>query len=179
MQGLKFEFDRDVYIIKSEYDREKMDIDRAHTLECLELQQMIATIVEEEEAKLKQMKEEFDATREETKNKNVEELESMKHDLIKKIDDIDAEFQVQFSKYLFETGGKSEQYTNALSKNSEASRKINDMQRDIARLKAQQHYWSLKKQQQFRECKERNDALRKEKNIIIKHYHELKRKMTI
>jgi len=28
-----------------------------------------------------------------------------------------------------------------------------------------------------RECKERNNKLRKEKETIVKHYHELKKKM--
>ena len=46
---------------------------------------MIDTIDEEENNKLKEMKEAFEALREETKNKNVEELEAMKHDSHKRI----------------------------------------------------------------------------------------------
>jgi len=50
---------------------------------------MIETIKEEEEAKMKAMKTAFETTREETKNQDVEELESMKHELIKQIDALD------------------------------------------------------------------------------------------
>lgn len=32
-------------------------------------------------------------------------------------------------------------------------------------------------QQNKRECEERNSKLRKEKDQIVKHYHDLKRKM--
>ena len=60
-------------------------------MERQELRDMIETIDEEENSKLKKMKDDFESLREETKNKNVEELESMKHDLIKKIEDLDKE----------------------------------------------------------------------------------------
>lgn len=54
---------------------------------------MILTIKEEEEAKLLEMQGAFEGEREEIKNKNVEDLEGMKHDLIKKIEDLDSEFE--------------------------------------------------------------------------------------
>ena len=58
-----------------------------------------------------------------------------------------------------------------------SSKSINTYQRSINRLKEQIAYWSLKMQQNKRECEERNMKLRKEKDMIVKHYHELKRKM--
>jgi DNA anti-recombination protein RmuC len=45
------------------------------------------------------------------------------------------------------------------------------------RLREKNAYWNLKIQQNRHECKERNDKLLDEKNKIVKHYHELKRKM--
>jgi len=83
LRGLHEEFERDVKIIKSEYDRERADMERNHHMETRELREMILTIEEEENDKLKKMQDEHDGLREETKNKNVEELESMKHELIK------------------------------------------------------------------------------------------------
>jgi len=85
---------------------------------------MIETIEEEENNKLKQMKEDFDALREETKNKNVEELESMKHDLIKKIEDLDKEFEVNFNRYVTDTESKADQYKNLLEENTKSSKDI-------------------------------------------------------
>ena len=77
-------------------------------MERQELRDMIETIDEEENAKLKKMKDDFESIREETKNKNLEELESMKHDLIKKIDDLDKEFEVSFNRYVSETEQKAD-----------------------------------------------------------------------
>ena len=43
------------------------------------------------------MMSEYDSLREETKNRNVEELEGMKFILIGKIEDLDKEFQVHYN----------------------------------------------------------------------------------
>lgn len=110
LRGLHEEFERDLSIIKAEFDREKHEIDNSHTMERQELRDMIETIDEEENAKLKKMKDDFESLREETKNKNVEELESMKHDLIKKIDDLDKEFEVSFNRYVSGTEKRAEEY---------------------------------------------------------------------
>ena len=64
MRGLHEEFDRDVRILKEEYDREKSDIARTHDAETQELREMIETIVEEEQAKLRQIKDNFLAEKE-------------------------------------------------------------------------------------------------------------------
>ena len=86
---------------------------------------MIDTIDEEENNKLKEMKEAFEALREETKNKNVEELEAMKHDLIKKIEDLDKEFEVNFNRYVSDTESKADSYKKLLKENQASSESIN------------------------------------------------------
>lgn len=177
LRGLHEEFERDLSIIKAEFDREKHEIENSHNMERQELRDMIETIDEEENSKLKKMKDDFESLREETKNKNVEELESMKHDLIKKIEDLDKEFEVNFNRYVSETETKAEYYKKLLEDNEKSSQQINNYQRQINRLKEQIAYWSLKMKQTERECQERNQKLRKEKEMIVKHYHDLKKKM--
>ena len=177
LRGLHEEFERDLTIVKAEFDREKREIEQSHDMERQELRDMIETIEEEENAKLKKMKDDFESLREETKNKNVEELESMKHDLIKKIEDLDKEFEVNFNRYVSDTESKAENYKHLLTENEKSSQLINTYQRSINRLKEQIAYWSLKMKQNERECADRNLKLRKEKEMIVKHYHDLKKKM--
>jgi hypothetical protein len=55
LRGLHEEFENDSKMIKSEYDREREDIERNHYMETRELREMILTIEEEENAKLKEM----------------------------------------------------------------------------------------------------------------------------
>ena len=67
LRGLHEEFERDVAIIKAEFDREKWEIEQSHNLERQELLGMIETIEEEENNKLKKIKEIYDDEREATK----------------------------------------------------------------------------------------------------------------
>lgn len=76
-------------------------------METSELKLMIETINDVENAKITEMMNEHSGKREETKNKNVEELESMKHDLIKKIEELDKQFEVHFNKYEADTETKA------------------------------------------------------------------------
>lgn len=144
LRGLDEEFQRDIDIVKSEFDTEKAEIAASHEMERRELRDMIDTIQEEEENKLNEMKEAYDGAREETKNKNVEDLESMKHDLIKKIEDLDKEFEVSFNKYVSDTETKADGYKKLLEQNEKSSDEINKYQRQINRLKEQTAFLTLK-----------------------------------
>lgn len=65
----------------------------SHKDESQELQDMIDTIKEEEDQKLAKMKQDFDSNTVETRNKNVEDLDQMRNQLTKKIDDYDTKFE--------------------------------------------------------------------------------------
>jgi len=95
-------------------------------MERQELRDMIETIDEEENSKLKKMKDDFESLREETKNKNVEELESMKHELIRKIEELDKAFEINFNRYVSETETKAESYKKLLEDNETSSLLINN-----------------------------------------------------
>jgi len=97
LRGLNEEFERDTAIIKNEYDRERLDIEKTHELETEELREMIQTIEDEENLKLNEMNVQFENLRETVKNKNVEELEQMKFALINKIEELDSEFQRHYN----------------------------------------------------------------------------------
>ena len=144
LRGLDEEFERDVDIMQSEFNGEKADIAMSHKQERRELKDMIETIEEEENNKLKDMEEAFDSSREETKNKNVEDLESMKHDLIKKIEELDKEFEQSFNKYVNDTETKADTYKDLLEKNGKSADEINNKQREINRLKEQTSFLTMK-----------------------------------
>jgi hypothetical protein len=72
-------------------------------MEKRELNDMIETFDEEAKEKTDNLRNDFNALREEIKNENVEELEAMKHDLIKKIEELDKDFEVNFNRYVNET----------------------------------------------------------------------------
>lgn len=178
LRGLHEEFERDLGILKTEFDQEKHDIERGHDMERTELEDMIATVEEEENAKLEKLLKDFKDQRETTRNQYNEDSETMKHDLIKKIELLDQDFEISFSNYVSDTDVNSAEYTKQLENNEKAAKQIGTLMKEIGRYKEIITNLSLKKSQNAKECGARNDKLMGEKKMILKHYHELKRKMT-
>jgi len=171
LRGLNEEFIRDTEIVKNEFDSDKEYIDMSHSQERQELLDMIETIKENEENKLNEMRNAFESTREETKNRNVEELETMKQDLIKKIEELDKSFEVAFNRFVSETNQKAALYEDLLTNNQKDSDQINMFQRQINRLKEQTTYLTMKINQNKKECDERNTRVKLERDSIVSHYH--------
>ena len=78
---------------------------------------------------------------------------------------------------MHETEPKTQLYTELLSGNEKTTSEIKRMSQDINRVKKKTQRLALKAQQLKRENDDRNDALKREKDTIIKHYHDLKKKM--
>jgi len=111
LKGLEEEFKRDLDILKTEFDKEKMEIEQSHEMEKKELSDMIETFDEVTAEKKKKLRDDYKKRRQEIQNENVEVLETMKHDLIKKIEDLDKDFEVNFNRYVADTSNSSEEYT--------------------------------------------------------------------
>lgn len=144
LRGLHEEFERDVRIIKTEFETEKQEIDKSHNEERRELRDMIITIEEEEDQKLREMNEANENLREEIKNKNMEDLEGMKHELIRKIDDLDKNFEHNFTRYMQETESKSTSYREMLRLNTVSASEILKLQRKINLTSKQTAFLTLK-----------------------------------
>jgi len=177
LRGLHEQFELDLNILKEEFDREKQEILRNHDIEKKELQDMIDTVEEEQNNKLKDLKEAFESERENTKNTNTDALNSIKIELVKKINELDQDFELHFTRYVSETESKYNSFKKLLQENENASNIIDKKVRNIERLKEKIQYWRLKIQQNAKECDARNESLRKEKENISKHYQDLKNKM--
>ena len=177
LRGLHEEFERDVRIIKEEFDIEKSEISDSHNQERQELKDLIQTIEEEETNKLTEMKDTYDNTREEIKNMNVEDLETMKHELIKQIEELDNTFEVSFNKYMADTEQKSLRYRDLIADNKKNSDEIDKYQRKINATKTQTQFLTLKIQQNKKECEERNQQLYRERTKIMTQYKNLKKAM--
>ena len=85
---------------------------------------MIETVKEEEEGKLAKMKEDFESQTVETRNTNVEIMDTMRNALTRKIDELDTAFDQQFQTYVNETQGDAENYKETLKKNKENQKAI-------------------------------------------------------
>jgi len=177
LQGLTEEAERDIKILEDEYRLEKEDIFFSHKIEKSQLLDLIATFEEEEKAVFKKAKQEFDSFRDETKNRNIEDINTMRHQLTTQTEQLDRDFEIQFAKYNNDTEKTSKEFEDNFKRNKDKSEEIEKMARDIDRLKERIQIWKVKTEQNAKECQERNAALRKEKNNIAKHYQDLKNRM--
>jgi len=78
---------------------------------------------------------------------------------------------------MHETEPRTQLYTELLGGNEKTTSDIKDMTMNINRVKKKTQRLALKAQQLQRENDDRNNALRREKDTIIAHYHALKKKM--
>jgi succinylglutamate desuccinylase len=101
-------------------------------MEKRELGDMIETFDEEAKARTEELKHAFNALREEIKNEKMEEMETMKHDLIKKIEDLDKDFEINFNRYVNETENRSKRYNEKNEKNKDDTTRINNYLKKIA-----------------------------------------------
>ena len=97
--------------------------------------------------------------------------------MIKKIEALDASFEVNFNRFVSETNQKAALYEDLLTNNQKDSDQINLFQRQINRLKEQTTYLTMKINQNKKECDERNTRVKKERDSIVTHYHQLKKTM--
>ena len=125
LQGLEQEFNRDLSILKEEFDIEKEEIFESHDLEQRELQFMNETVMEAEEEKDKNARGIQEGQREETKNANLEDSNNMKASLISKISKLNRDFEANFNRYASHTAAKFTTYEGMLKENDDATAQIN------------------------------------------------------
>merc|ERR1719228_1578799 len=73
---------------------------------------------------------------------------------------------------------KTREYLELKEKDKELACEIDSLMNKNSSLQAEISHWKKKLTNHSRECKERNQSLRKEKNTMNQHYRELKNEMT-
>lgn len=73
---------------------------------------------EDERQKERDLKDRFDGIREEIKNENMEDMDSMRNELLKRFEELDNQFELQFNKYVTATNSKTGLYRDKYKKNN-------------------------------------------------------------
>ena len=71
-------------------------------------------------------------------------MDSMRNDLLKKFEELDNQFELQFNRYVTATSSKSEQYRDNLNTNETHTIDIDTQIRNMTRLKEKIQYWKAK-----------------------------------
>eukprot|EP00826_Nyctotherus_ovalis_P056643 TRINITY_DN768_c0_g3_i1.p1 TRINITY_DN768_c0_g3~~TRINITY_DN768_c0_g3_i1.p1 ORF type:complete len:381 (-),score=164.54 TRINITY_DN768_c0_g3_i1:86-1228(-) len=177
MQGLHEEFERDLKILKDEYDLEKTEIRRVHERAKKELEDLIKTVKEEEALKNEEAKRRHDTEMESLRTANTDELTNLETKLSEKIKIVHQRFQNDLSNFKSQTGAKYQDYEKYLSDTNSSTERINKKKHELERLRKEIDSLRAKKIQTEFDMNERNKSLMEKKMKIHKHSQELKYKM--
>merc|ERR1719272_1034883 len=101
----------------------------------------------------------------------------MKSNLEEKIEETRAKCKEKLQLYQNQTESSTSEYKRFLVDDAKISKQVERRLRQVERMQASIQHWKLKIAQNRKECEERNQQLRTEKDHIAKHFQELKSKM--
>eukprot|EP01022_Parablepharisma_sp_SALTPOND_P018694 TRINITY_DN3098_c3_g1_i1.p2 TRINITY_DN3098_c3_g1~~TRINITY_DN3098_c3_g1_i1.p2 ORF type:complete len:401 (-),score=86.54 TRINITY_DN3098_c3_g1_i1:2029-3231(-) len=177
MQGLHEEFERDLKILKDEYDREKEEIRAIHERERRELDDLIKTVKEEEAAKEENAKRRHDTEMESLRTANTDELTNLETKLSEKIKTVHQIFQNDLSNFKSQTGSKYQEYEKYMTETNNMNELISKKRNELERLRKEIDSLKAKKLQTEADMEARNKSLIEKKMKIQKHSQELKYRM--
>jgi len=119
----------------------------------------------------------FEAQREEIKNRNSEEYNVLKIQLEGIIEELERHFEQAHRAYLESTEHRTQAFKHLTRNDAQAARVIEKRMRKLVKLQEALTHWRTKISTNSREWEDRNRALRSEKEIMSRHYSHLKSNM--
>ena len=177
VRALEDEFNRNLRALEEEFDTERQEIVSAHTRQKKDMQDLMAAMEDEFERAKQEAQQEFESQREEIKNRNSEEYNVLKISLESTIEDLEKHFEDAHRAYLQTTDARTQSFKQLTKQDGISARTIEKRMRKLIRLQDSLVHWRTKIATNSREWEERNKALRNEKEIMSRHYQELKGSM--
>jgi len=175
--ALENEFEKELSTLEDDFQAERDAIVRQHALECAELHDIMSAVANENAEAEAEARQEHEQTREEIRNKNLEDINVLRITLDGTIEELEQHFEAAHLNYLQNTDQRTADFKHLTSKDQELSKEIEVKMRKIERLQASSLHWRTKIAQNVKECHERNRALQEEKDTISMHFQALKNKM--
>merc|ERR1740117_248818 len=122
-------------------------------------------------------RQEFESAREEIKNKNSEDYQSLRFVLEQLIEELERHFDSAHANYMQTTEQRTHDFKHLTIKDQQSAKTIETQMRRLQRLQDSLAHWKAQLASNQRECDERNRALKEEKDAISKHFQELKSRM--
>ena len=160
---LRNEYEEEKQIIQSKFESDKKTI--LNEMKCIDVEEK--RIIDEHNRKEQQLLEEI-------KNKNLEDMNSLRFDLDTRIEDLDEQFEIAKNEYLQKTDVQSETLTQQLDKDKEMSKEMIKLQCQIDTLCASMKKLKSVSRRNSSQNMERNRRLLERKNEVIQKYRNTK-----
>jgi len=177
LRSSEFEFEKDLQELRDEFGSERAEMDRsfaAHKKEMLDILDTMEDDFTEQELDARQ---EFEATREEIKNRNSEEYNVLRFTLEGLIEELERHFDSAHSNYMATTEQRTQDFKALTIRDQQSARTIETQMRKLQRLTDQIAHWKQKLASNSGKCEARNAAMKGERDAISKHFQELKGRM--
>ncbi|KAI8474613.1 MAG: flagellar associated protein [Monoraphidium minutum] len=160
--------------LQEEFERERASVAAGHARQRKEMQDVAAAMgagFSEAEAEAQQ---EYESAREEIKNRGSEEYNILKIQLEAVIEELEGHFEAAHKAYLDGTEHRAKAFRALQDGDAAAARVIEQRMRKLAQLQEDIRQWRAKIASSGHEWAERNGALRREKELMARHYSQLK-----
>ena len=174
LKELEHEFLERVRDLEGEFDAEKTEISNVHQKNKKDMMDIMQAMELEFNDAETEVRHEFESQREEIKNRNSEEYQVLKLRLESIIEELERHFDKAHQAYLTSTNSRNEAFKTLTRSDAKSARIIEKRMRKLMRMQDSLTHWRAKIASTSREWDVRNKALRQEKDILAKHYHNLK-----
>lgn len=177
LQQLEGEFEKDLDQLDKEFQAERAEVVGKHSATKLELECLVEGMSEEEREKLAEMKQEYDTTKEETRNRHVERVNVLSASLDQEIEDLQRDFEAAHLNYLHQTDSNTEEFKNLTKLDKAATKSCEVKLRLITKYQRSLEEWKTRMSSNHRDYTEKNERLAKEKASMVSHATYLKDRM--
>mmetsp|Transcript_36300 Transcript_36300/g.43865 ORF Transcript_36300/g.43865 Transcript_36300/m.43865 type:complete len:516 (-) Transcript_36300:287-1834(-) len=174
VKALEEEFTNSLCALEEEFETERTEIINAHMRQKKDIHDMMAAMEHQFQEVEHDARQEFESQREEIKNRNSEEYNVLKISLESTIEELERHFEQAHQAYLASTDARTQSFRQLTKNDAASARIIEKRMRKLIRLQDSLAHWRTKIATNSREWEERNRSLRNEKDIMSRHYQELK-----
>mmetsp|Transcript_28244 Transcript_28244/g.71697 ORF Transcript_28244/g.71697 Transcript_28244/m.71697 type:complete len:550 (-) Transcript_28244:420-2069(-) len=178
VEELREDFRKQVEAIDGDWAGEREELVQSAEKRKRELRHLVLEVIQEEKNKEQIDLTEHQASYELIRNKNIEEDHQMRSHLEEKIEAMKDKCNAALNTYRISTEQNTQDYKTFLARDATLSKHVEKKLRQVERMQANIVHWKQKILQNRQECEERNAHLRSEKEHLLKHFQELKVKMT-
>jgi len=177
MTCLTEEFERDLKVLKHEFNTEMQHAIATHAKEIKEMNAIIAAVEAEETGRVTREKQSHENEREMIRNKNLESINELRINLENKIEDLERMFDEAHQNYVDKTDQANRHFKELEREDRRLSRRIRKKKERIDKLQAQLLAEKKKLENTAKECAARNTAIREQKEAVLQHCNALKERM--
>jgi hypothetical protein len=177
MGDLQSEFEKHLAELRHEFELERAEIAAKHDREKADLKLILENMRREAEAMDKNMQVNFATQKEETSEKSSDELHMLTTALEFEIKDLQREIHQKNEDYQNKAGDKMKSFQVQSKKDKKQMDQITSMGKKILKLQEQIANTKANCNNNMKECEERNQAMREERDAIAGHFKDLKFKM--